>query len=80
MMEQLDHYQIERISSNNAIIWNYNPPSAPHVGGQFEGMIKSTKRAIAAGLIDADANDEELQTVFVGVNSLRNSRPLTTGS
>ena len=69
-MEQLDHYQIKKESSNNGIIWHCNAPSAPHVGTLLEGMIKSTKRAIAAGLIDADANDEELQTVFVGVNSL----------
>ena len=40
-------------------------------------MIKSAKRAIYAVLKDADVNDEELQTAFVGVESLMNSRPLT---
>lgn len=50
---------------------------APHFGGVFESMIKSAKRAIYAVLKDADVNDEELQTAFVGVESLMNSRPLT---
>ena len=40
-------------------------------------MIKSPKRAIYAVLSEADVNDEELQTVFIGVE---NSRPLTTVS
>lgn len=40
-------------------------------------MIKSAKRAISVVLKDADVTDEELQTVFVGVESLLNSRPLT---
>ena len=43
-------------------------------------MIKSAKRAIYAVLSEADVNDEELQTVFTGVESLLNSRPLTSVS
>ena len=43
-------------------------------------MIKSAKRAIYAILKEADVNDEELQTVVTGVESLLNSRPLTTVS
>ena len=49
-----------------------------HFGGVFESMINSAKRAIAAVLSNEDVNDEELQTVFTGVESLLNSRPLTT--
>ena len=40
-------------------------------------MIKSAKRAIYAVLQDADVNDEELHTTFVGVEDLLNSRPIT---
>jgi len=43
-------------------------------------LIKSAKRAIYAVLKDADINDEELKTTFIGVESLMNSRPLTTVS
>jgi len=41
-------------------------------------MIKAAKWAISAILQDADVTDEELQTCFTGVQSLLNSRPLTT--
>ena len=41
-------------------------------------MIKAAKRAIAAVLRGAEVNDEELKTIFIGVDSLLNSRPLTT--
>ena len=40
-------------------------------------MIKSAKRAIKAVLENADINDEELHSAFVGVEDLLNSRPLT---
>ena len=58
----------------------FNPPEEPHFGGVFERMIKSAKRAIYAILNEADVNDEELQTVFTGAESLLNSRPSTTVS
>ena len=43
-------------------------------------MIKSAKKAIYAGLSEADVNHEELQTVFTGVQIFLNSRPLNTVS
>lgn len=41
---------------------------------------KSAKGAIAAVLCDAEINDEELETIFIGVERLLNLRPLTTVS
>lgn len=77
LVSQLDQHQLQRMTSNRGVNWHWNPPLAPHFGGVFESMIKSAKRAISAILKDADINDEELQTTFVGVECLMNSRPLT---
>ena len=43
-------------------------------------MIKSAKQTIFAVLGDAEVNDEELETIFIGVESLLNWRPLTAVS
>ena len=80
LVDSMDQDKIQRLTSNQGIEWQFNPPEAPHFGGVFERMIKSAKRAIYAILNDADVNDEELQTVFTGAESLLNSRPSTTVS
>ena len=49
---------------------------SPHFGGAHEVMIKAAKGAICAVLSNADVNDEELTTAFVGVEALLHSRPL----
>ena len=77
LVQQLDQDKIQRMTSNEGIRWHWNPPLAPHFGGVFERMIKSAKRAINAILGNADVKDEELLTVFTGVESLLDSRPLT---
>ena len=78
LVDCMEQDKIQRLTSNQGIEWQFNPPEAPHFGGVFERMIKSAKRAIYAVLKDTDVNDEELQTVFTGAESLLNSRPLTT--
>ena len=78
LVAELDQEQIRRTTANKGVEWYWNPPAAPHFGGVFEALIKAAKRAISAILQDADVTDEELQTCFTGVESLLNSRPLTT--
>ena len=43
-------------------------------------MIKSAKHAITAVLSGAEVNDEELEMIFIRVESLLNLRPLSTVS
>lgn len=77
LLKQIDQDKIQIMTSNKGINWHWNPPVAPHFGGVFKRMIRSTKRAVNAILENADVKDEELQTVFSGVESLMNSRQLT---
>ena len=69
LVSQLDHDQIQRMTSNHGVDWHFNPPLASHFGGAFESMIKSAKQAISCFLKGADINDKELQTTFFGVES-----------
>ena len=69
--------KIQNQTADKGVKWIFNPPLAPHFGGVHEVMIKAAKKAIRAVLSNADVNDEELTTAFVGVEALLNSRPLT---
>ena len=57
--------------------WTFNPPSAPHMGGVWERMVRSVKEAIRALDDGRKLNDEILQTVLVEAEGFINSRPLT---
>ena len=50
---------------------------AQNFGGVHEIIVKATKKSIKNILVNADINDEELLTAFVGAEILINSRPLT---
>ena len=67
LVTAIDEDKVQRMTSNKGVTWKWNPPDGPHFGGVFESMIKSAKRAIAAVFSDAEVNDEELETIFVGV-------------
>ena len=67
LVGNLHTHQIQERTVDKEIKWTFNPPLAPHFGGVHESMIKSAKKAIYAILSNADVNDEELSTAFVGV-------------
>ena len=68
LLEKFDQDKIinETTRPHHCIEWKFNPPSAPHFGGVFEAMIKSSKKAMRAILGDASVTDEELHTAIVG--------------
>ncbi|XP_053699267.1 uncharacterized protein LOC128746242 [Sabethes cyaneus] len=57
--------------------WSFNPPSAPHMGGVWERMVRSVKEAMRALDNGRKLNDEVLLTVLAEAESFINSRPLT---
>ena len=77
LISQLDRQQLQNKTVELGVTWRFNPPAAPHFRGAHEVMVKAAKKAIYAVVGDRDVTDEELITVFAGVESLLNSRPLT---
>ncbi|XP_062713585.1 uncharacterized protein LOC134290455 [Aedes albopictus] len=57
--------------------WTFNPPSAPHMGGVWERMVRSVKEAIRALDDGRKLNDEILLTVLAEAEGFINSRPFT---
>ena len=76
----VDNYKLQKIAAEQEIKWIFNPPAGSHFGGVFEALIKSAKRAISIILRNERITDEELETIFVRVESFLNSRPLTVQS
>lgn len=64
--------------TNTNTRWNFNSPSAPHMGGVWERLVRSVKNAICT-IIDAPRRptDEVLETILFDAEAMINSRPLT---
>ena len=77
LISQLDRQQLQNKAVELGVTWRFNRPAAPHFGGAHEVMVKGAKNAIYAVVGDRDVTDEELITMFAGVESLLNSHPLT---
>lgn len=74
--------QIKRIDTACANVftnartrWRFNPPSAPHMGGVWERMVRSVKQVMSE-LNTGRMNDETLLTVITEAEEIVNSRPL----
>ena len=76
LIQQMSEEEIQAYASKNGFEFRFNPPGTPHMGGVFESLIKSSKRAIRAVLKDAEFTDAELNAAFIGAEDLVNSRPL----
>ncbi|XP_062558269.1 uncharacterized protein LOC134223145 [Armigeres subalbatus] len=57
--------------------WHFNPPSAPHMGGSWERLVRSAKEAMKALDDGRRLTDEVLLTVLAESEEMINSRPLT---
>ena len=80
-IQSMDKEVIQKYAVRCNIEWNFNPPSASHMGGVWERMIR-TIRKVFTGLLDRNARltDDILTTLFGEVESLINNRPLTKQS
>lgn len=76
-LAELDSNRIGDMLSQRRIQWNFIPPGAPHMGGAWERMVGSVKRAFRVISSGQVLTDEVLLTLFTEVESMLNGRPLT---
>ena len=69
--------KIRSALSQDGIQWVFNPPAASHMGGIWERLVRSRKKAVDVVLQNQVLTDEVLLTAFAEVEWLVNSRPLT---
>ena len=68
--------QINTYLRQQEIQWSFNPPTASHMGGSLEWMIRSVRRILATMTNSQSISDETLRTFMTEVESIINSRPL----
>ena len=59
------------------IEWHFSPPHGPHLGGVWQRLVQSCKRAMRTTVGRTIVTDQELATILYEVAALLNSRPLT---
>ncbi|XP_033120774.1 uncharacterized protein LOC117119905 [Anneissia japonica] len=62
------------------IRWEFNPPAASHFGGVWERLIRTVRKVINGVLQEQclKLDDEGIRTLFCEVESIINSRPIST--
>ena len=73
--EGIEHHLIQR-----GIRWKFNPPAAPHCGGGWERLARSSKKAMYAVLGNRSVLENVLSTTICIVEQTLNARPLTLDS
>ncbi|XP_053969225.1 uncharacterized protein LOC128870597 [Anastrepha ludens] len=67
---------VERELAHKGIAWKFNPPAAPHMGGAWERLIRTTKAVLHKISPSQRFSDESLRSALLEVEMIINSRPL----
>ena len=81
-MDEMNHNEITEKLRQRQIDWKFNPPAASHMGGVWERQIRTTRRILNTLLREHGnrLDDESLHTLMYEVESIINSRPITSTS
>ena len=74
---KLDKQRITDFATTYNINWHFNPPAAPHMGGAWERLVRSSKEVMYGLMKDHVMTDPQLLTLLTEVEQILNSRPLT---
>ena len=73
----MDRQKITDFATSLMINWTFNPPSAPHMGGVWERLVRSVKKVLYGLVKNHILTDPQLLTLLTEAESIINSRPLT---
>ena len=69
--------KIHNVLLQKEIKWIFNPPSASHMGGVWERLVRSIKTILKMLVKEQLLSDESLLTLMAEVERVLNNRPLT---
>lgn len=67
---------IQNIFADDRIRFHFNPPNAPHWGGQWESFVKLTKHHLNRMAVSISLTFEDMATALSQIEACINSRPL----
>ena len=73
---ELNQESLNQFYCQQGIKWTFNPPTASHMGGAWERMIRSVRKILTALTRDQTLDDEAFSTFMTEVEGILNSRPL----
>ena len=76
-VKSLDQERIADELSQSNIEWHFMTPAASHMGGVWERLVRSVKRALKVALGTRTVSDEVLSSALCEIEHIINSRPLT---
>ena len=76
-VHQWNQQQIASCLLQKEIDWHFNTPLASHFGGAWERLIRSVRKVCGSLTHQVTFTDEALNTFFVEIENIINSRPLT---
>ncbi|XP_055590345.1 uncharacterized protein LOC129742470 [Uranotaenia lowii] len=77
LRSKIDSEQLAESFTNASTKWIFNPPSAPHMGGAWERLVRSVKVAMASIQTNRNPDEETFVTIVREAQGIVNSRPLT---
>lgn len=76
--QNIDFQYLQNEFTSPNMKWTFIPPASPHMGGAWERMVRSIKTVLYRIITpDQKLNHEKLHNVFLEVENIINSRPLT---
>ncbi|XP_064648578.1 uncharacterized protein LOC135500853 [Lineus longissimus] len=75
-VKEWNQHQIETFLQQRDIEWQFNTPTASHMGGVWERQIRSVRNVLQVIMIEQTVTDEQLTTTFCSVEAIINGRPL----
>ena len=76
-LQQWNQTRIAEFLRQREIVWKFNTPTASHMGGVWERMIRSVRKVLASVVKEQPMTDEVLLTVMCEAEATVNSRPMT---
>ena len=77
-LKELSQDKIRATLLGKGIVWKFTPPHSSHMGGIWERQIRSIRKVLQGVTQEQALNDESLQTLMCEVESILNSRPITS--